>query len=216
MEKITRHCLLCGNEFDDRTKAHKKKFCTVLCGARYRTPPRQRLSKLCQTCGIEFVTRSKSANKEKFCSAKCRQRVYNVRFNRRLRPLRQLTCEVCQKVFTTGRKSQICCTQACNSLRQSKIKTERRHKIWERDNHRCRICDKEGKKFAVHHWDGTGETDHRNDSPDNLVSVCITCHKAVHTINYIILDGELCVYGKIFELLGAKSVRVLERSQIRV
>ena len=216
MEPIRRNCLQCGTEFNDTTRSHKAKFCTKLCSERFRKPKRKHVEKSCQVCGAAFITRSKTPSREKFCSAKCRQRFYNIKFNRHHHPPRQLVCQSCGKEFTTVRSRQASCSERCNELLQNEAKKGRLREIWKRDNHRCRVCGKEGGRFDVHHWDGTGETDHRNDSPDNLVSVCASCHKLLHTINYIILDGELCVYGKIFELLGAKSVRVLERSQIRV
>lgn len=57
-----------------------------------------------------------------------------------------------------------------------------RKRILERDGYCCRICNKDGveAKFNVHHkdWDRT----HNDD--DNLVTLCATCHHAVHREGY--------------------------------
>ena len=215
MEPIKKFCLQCGTGFNDTTRSHRAMFCKKLCCERFRKPARRHVEKLCVECGGAFKTRGKSPSREKFCSSRCRQRFYSIKFNRHHHPPRRLVCRVCSKEFTTVRFKQASCSQQCNDLLQNEARKNRLREIWKRDNHKCRVCGKEGGRFIVHHWDGTGETDHPNDSPGNLVSVCAPCHKLLHTINYIIVDDEIFVYGKIFELLGAKSVRVLERSSIR-
>jgi len=47
-----------------------------------------------------------------------------------------------------------------------------------RDDNRCRICDKSvsGRHGQVHHIDG----DKKNNSEDNLILLCASCHSKIH------------------------------------
>ncbi len=63
-----------------------------------------------------------------------------------------------------------------------KIPKELRYYILERDNFRCRFCNKGGKTsdviLEVHHviWKYHGGS----DRPDNLITVCPYCHDLIH------------------------------------
>ncbi len=52
-----------------------------------------------------------------------------------------------------------------------------RPEILKRDNHTCKFCDFQAKKFQeVHHIDDN----HHNNSPENLVTTCALCHSCFH------------------------------------
>jgi 5-methylcytosine-specific restriction endonuclease McrA len=51
-----------------------------------------------------------------------------------------------------------------------------RDRILLRDGHACTLCGGAGPDLAVHHLDG----DPTRDDPGNLVSVCGSCHAALH------------------------------------
>lgn len=57
-----------------------------------------------------------------------------------------------------------------------------RKAVIERDNHRCRICGRDGveAKLNVHHKDIC--RDHNYYS--NLVTLCSDCHQAIHREGY--------------------------------
>ncbi len=57
-----------------------------------------------------------------------------------------------------------------------------RRLILERDEHVCRICgvDPCEEQLHVHHVDW----DRRNNTLRNLVTLCISCHKAIHLHGY--------------------------------
>lgn len=57
-----------------------------------------------------------------------------------------------------------------------------RRKTLERDNYRCQICDKDVKKirYEVHHIDFTGGTKESNNELNNLITICIKCHRKIH------------------------------------
>ncbi|WAI00620.1 HNH endonuclease [Methanogenium organophilum] len=51
-----------------------------------------------------------------------------------------------------------------------------REQILDRDKRRCRLCGA-GKYLHIHHRDG----DRTNDAQENLVTLCESCHRRVHT-----------------------------------
>lgn len=59
-----------------------------------------------------------------------------------------------------------------------------RIKVLKRDNHICQICGNYGN--LVHHKDGSGIRSKYstalfpNNSPENLIAVCLTCHTRLH------------------------------------
>lgn len=63
-----------------------------------------------------------------------------------------------------------------------KLSKEFRYKILERDNFRCRFCDRGGKHsdyiLEVHHivWRRHGGS----DNPANLMTICKRCHMILH------------------------------------
>lgn len=67
-----------------------------------------------------------------------------------------------------------------------------KEQIRTRDNYRCQQCNKlqkelyhsNGKKYSliVHHID----RNKKNNNPDNLVSVCLSCHVKIHNQDYVI------------------------------
>lgn len=55
-----------------------------------------------------------------------------------------------------------------------------RRQILNRDNYECRICHNWNPDLNVHHKDW----DRDNNHPHNLVTLCLVCHRQVHTENY--------------------------------
>ena len=50
--------------------------------------------------------------------------------------------------------------------------------VLERDNHQCRICSSKEPRVEVHHIRG------RVNTMENLITLCVYCHKAVTFLNY--------------------------------
>ena len=67
--------------------------------------------------------------------------------------------------------------------------------IRERDNHQCQICGKSTKqnsrKLDVHHID----YDKNNLDPENLISLCLNCHRKT--------NGNRDIYQEYFGILKA-------------
>jgi predicted HNH restriction endonuclease len=89
-----------------------------------------------------------------------------------------------------------------------------------RDEFTCQLCQRKvfpsqwsarGKnRMVVHHLDGTGETQSKNHSLENLIVYCEPCHKLFHTkINLVYQNGEYLIKGEIFKLLNLKSIEVI-------
>ncbi len=61
-----------------------------------------------------------------------------------------------------------------------------RTNVLERDNYTCQTCgttNKNNTRIVVHHKDRTGwgkKKKDKNNSMDNLISLCVPCHLAVH------------------------------------
>lgn len=60
-----------------------------------------------------------------------------------------------------------------------------RIKVLERDNYTCQTCGitSESTRIVVHHKDRTGwgkKKKDKNNDMDNLISLCVPCHLAVH------------------------------------
>lgn len=100
-----------------------------------------------------------------------------------------------------------------------------RIKVLERDNYTCQVCGKnkeDGKTIIVHHKDETGwakKKPDKNNSMDNLISLCVQCHMGIHRpsdkINKIKKYPELLEqddseweYPKIREILFTKKNRL--------
>jgi len=148
-------------------------------------------SKVCAECSIAFLPRRRSLYyKVKYCSKRCCQ----IGYRRRKR-----------EHWANNR----------DVYRAAQIRTRKRHKWrgnwWKaltRDNFTCRICGHVGgekdirkKRILVHHLDNEGENYNCNHDMENLMTVCYDCHKGLHGISLLFIDGRWQLSGKIFERL---------------
>jgi hypothetical protein len=69
-----------------------------------------------------------------------------------------------------------------------------RRKILGRINGHCEICGKTHPKLNVHHKDGNGNLSaNPNNTPDNLIAVCPSCHMELHGLKKY-KDLELIIH----------------------
>jgi hypothetical protein len=57
-------------------------------------------------------------------------------------------------------------------------------KILERDNYRCTWCSSVGANLNVHHIIPWSVDEQKRFDPNNLVTLCVSCHMKVHQGNY--------------------------------
>lgn len=183
----------------------------------------------CKICEKSFLP-PKNVPRAKTCSLKCNRRNQeNIRSKRREdnRITGEKICECCGKKYLANGKyswhkrkycSSKCAHLICSRNRDSKNRLNGNWiKVLERDKYKCQICDKQGEAFVnnpkermiVHHIDGSGETESPNHEMNNLLTLCQKCHFDIHRIQYRIIDGEFYVFGKIFEQIKLKQVKVL-------
>ena len=68
-----------------------------------------------------------------------------------------------------------------NAKQHNRIKFDGvRNSILERDEHICQDCLTRNVQISVHHIDHSGQTEKPNNSPENLVALCRSCHRKRH------------------------------------
>ena len=85
---------------------------------------------------------------------------------------------------------------ACTSCRKKSRRKEHNQRFGngnrkatlERDSYRCRVCDST-KRLRIHHIDG----DQSHNELSNFVTLCIACHKSIHSLLRYTTDIELLV-----------------------
>ncbi len=229
---IDRQCRACGNDFV--AWKSNQQYCSSSCRVRDwhigERILRVKEIHVCKKCQKEFETHDK---RKIFCSKQCRFQYFNSL--RSTTKALQRICPQCQKPFIpmqirgVGKKF---CSRVCakrfnylknhSTIKERQVAWHRKNKWdgnWEaaleRDKYTCQLCSKilypsqwEGKRrLEVHHRDGSGGTGNKNHSLENLLTLCLDCHKEFYMkVNLIFVDGKYFVKGKIFEILGLKQV----------
>lgn len=75
---------------------------------------------------------------------------------------------------------------------------QQQQRILERDNYMCQLCGEDKKRLNIHHKDGYGLSHNgihlpvkqRNDSPDNLITLCGSCHLGITCIRQLDPDNR--------------------------
>jgi predicted nucleic acid-binding Zn ribbon protein len=236
--QVEKACTVCGQSFLSRTKnPARERYCSTKCRVKFgnqahyakirKSPERERT---CVICRKQFEP-VKWRPEQQTCSIACNnERQNKIRRGMREKNLGPRPCAECAEPFipTLGKESvQICCSRICSTRRANRRRDEKSrkagHKQLQRtrwhENRRialerdkiCQMCSAT-EFLVVHHKDGSGETKNPNHDPDNLTALCYRCHKAMHSINYRVVNGELFVTGKIFEIFGVDSVKVLKEA----
>jgi hypothetical protein len=89
----------------------------------------------------------------------------------------------------------------CHSCREkNRIRSRQKRcgynfdKVMERDGYKCRICGRI-YKLIIHHIDGHDEKDKfKNNSLDNLIVLCNSCHSSITKFRSNKKDGDLAAY----------------------
>jgi len=144
MNKITKKCLFCDNEFTTSYKCPTQKYCNKNCGRKYcRQKNKKTVVKKCENCTVEFTPGNKNGV---FCSKKCgrkfREKKKTSERNVILFPV--VNCPTCSLQFRPARSNQkFCCTKCYEKQKRPgrKPKKTARHyacNAWCRMNRRVK------------------------------------------------------------------------------
>ncbi len=187
-----RACVMCSTVFSPNRYRPHAECCSKECNATKQNLKRseERAEKrqerfrrdACPECGVEFET---DDARKLYCSSKCAGKVASRKYSRKLEA-------------------------------REKSRGARHKRRWggawleamERDGFRCRLCDSE-ESLNVHHLDGMGEHkevsgdywNHRT-SVENCLTLCVACHRKMHSISLVCIEGDWMVSGEVFEALG--------------
>jgi len=158
-------CIVCATQFE---VFHKLQTRCKPCQARYKQTRQKLFTIPCAKCGAEFHPVQKS--KQKHCPD-CRSK---------------FTCVICNTTKPRTALYQLYCSDKCSFLAKQMAKHGDKNYLeaLKRDGFKCVKCGN-NKSPHVHHIDnnGTGkEMNQRNNSLENLVTLCNPCHMKVHAI----------------------------------
>lgn len=167
------NCKTCGKPFVvNKARAEKEKplYCSYRCmgldpnrsqGANNPNFRDATITGLCQQCGKKFVTTKWHQQRKlgRYCSVACKSLWQS------------------QSGVISGPNSGTWLGGKSFEPYGYEFNTALKRTIKNRDQHTCRICGKTGVKLAVHHSD----YDKRNNSPDNLFTLCFPCHSMTNT-----------------------------------
>jgi len=182
-------------------KTHQNRFCSKTCANLHRWGAKDKNGKLiiktCIACGKEWESRRNESKRQRLtCSDACE---YEARGRVHRLPMSDDTKEKLSRShagkvlsddhryaigrgvsgssnthWIDGRSRKKKGAEDYNFEFSDSLKTT----IKKRDNFRCRKCDEDGSKFRlfIHHID----FNKKNNSIDNLVTVCSSCHSRIH------------------------------------
>jgi predicted nucleic acid-binding Zn ribbon protein len=200
-------CSVCGRELVG-WKERKNKTCSLQCSLITKkhegeNHPRWSGKKYCVICGRELI--GATPRKSKTCSRECasinRSKIRTGKNNPRWIN-GQKYCKECGKEITNNNrwnKTKSFCSRRCSADWSSKNRSRENSPLWRggsknyreyprefnlklrssiriRDQYKCRFCATKSKSLDVHHIDGNK----KNTDPNNLISVCRSCHRKVH------------------------------------
>jgi len=185
MKTSIKICPQCKQEFSiPRRHLALRKYCSRKCyWESLKTPW---INKICQYCGKEFSWHPKHKSKiGKYCSNECSRKANPppVRYgpkNNRWNP--NLTDEDRNFYKTTY----------WNNISKQ---------ILNRDYHTCQLCGEEQPMLNVHHK--ILKCEGGDESSDNLITLCIYCHRQVHDKN-LNIDACLKEFNNRYKYLESK------------
>ena len=137
---------------------------------------------ICENCKKEFEIEFKHRNTQRFCGHSCSQKNKKKPVNKCLvcgtptKTFRQVTCSksCSNKHFRSGENHPNWknIEDMCNSAKYRSI-------CFEKYGKRCLVCGYD-RIVAVHHID----LDHKNNSPENLVPLCMNHHNEIHSLEW--------------------------------
>ena len=190
--KKIKNCLFCGKEFNDR-KGGKRKYCSQKCFWESLkgkpTTNKEKIKKYCLFCGKGFEVLP-SRTKKQYCSRECSCKS-------RIGVSRNVTCAGWNK----GKKWSKEIIKKFSIAKINLYLNKENHPRWmggksfepysldwtntlkkeirQRDNYTCQLCGcrQEDTTHLVHHIN----YNKKNCNPDNLITLCRSCHTKTNT-----------------------------------
>lgn len=159
-------CLNCGTEFS-WTGRGKRKHCSERCRITYQVRrallrrvterqehPKPKVhqwtpeTKTCVVCESPFQTKSKSPDRERYCSPRCRQRFWNQEGWKKFRALKpkweavERRCAACSRPFWAKSGRQVTCSLECSQKYQDAKRREITVRKWDQTPRACLECGK--------------------------------------------------------------------------
>ena len=209
-------CQVCITKANTRWEARKQKLLTegfcIACG---KEPFAPSSSQFCASCLTKYKIASRERRKQLreqgLCSCgnpiaptskhRCRSCLdkRNAYAAKRYRARKEKgLCAECNRPNPSG--AYMC--PECSARRQQHSHRRAMHspraKTLKRDNHKCRLCERE-QSLQVHHRDGQGESKNGrripaalvNNDIDNLITLCARCHNGLTHFAHNCIDASL-------------------------
>ncbi len=170
---IIKTCNECNKLF--KAKGNHSKFCSVSCGAKFRSKVNRIIIK-CLRCEKEFSVTNYTCytKKRRYCSPKCGAETFSLK-----------ACEYCAQLFhlkPSRTKSGLgkYCSMQCSSAAKIKINSQSRwiklsKKLF---GNKCQKCGIDNTQIECHHLDGNNQNNPENGS--NWMRLCTKCHQWSH------------------------------------
>lgn len=190
--KIKKSCIICNKVFHIFPYNKNSKFCSHKCYADSmrgvtKIESRKRINKVCEVCNKTFEVRNCHSH-VRTCSKECG----GIIRRGKIKPWKkypQKVCIGCKSTFIVKRPKSFCSKKCFLNFKTKNVKypdntrlqgskwLKTRKLVIERDRV-CRLCKKDAK--IVHHKVPYSMT--ADDSLDNLILVCHSCHMELHNI----------------------------------
>ncbi len=164
--RIHKFCVICGEDFYVKPSAKNQKCCREKCSRKFVGKKisgennylwKAKIHKICLICGKNFYVRPCLKDIRKCCSNECRIK------------------------FATGENASGYIDGRSYEPYPSKFSHKLKESIRRRDGYICQLCglpeigELNSRKLSIHHVDN----DTKNNSPDNLITLCNLCNNAV-------------------------------------
>ena len=197
------NCVQCGFLITSKSRSDQK-YCSGKC--RDKAKNERKFVKLternCLACGKVFMP---TVNKQVCCSKECSfKHHYLMNIDKKKEYAKQYRINNIDLIRIKDREKRERNKEGYSEYDRKRHDIKRfsgnRELVMDRDGHRCVMCGAKSN-LTVHHKDHTGQTENRNDDPNNLITLCASCHGKQHgkpinpEIHIIVVCG---VCGKEF------------------
>lgn len=179
-------CPYCKKKFYPKHR-NDQIYCSEKCRDKAKWENKKTIleERTCPVCGVIFMP---TRNKQVCCSPKCTQRKIYLenpeKHREQSRQWRQNNIERCRENDRRKRETNKEKYQQYDQDYKDRVRFDGQREITlKRDGYKCVLCGST-ENLAVHHIDGSGQSDKPNNAPGNLITVCSSCHTLQHNPRY--------------------------------